>query len=218
MSTQAVSLPGLALGRTVQYVMKDLSTRPFIIARIWNQETGYVNGVLIFDGSNDKDNIPDGVGLMSTGDHGVALSGQTVGWVTSTSYDPSGEKEGTWHFPNIVPAATADCAITADEVDQKLDNFRRIIEDRLKSNLDSVTQAIESHKDVVRKIIDDAENLLRSAVTAPIKIAEQVGHDVSEVEHAVAGEAESLLHKAESAVGISSGSQSEDSAATSKNS
>jgi hypothetical protein len=83
-------MEGLEIGRIVHYVMKDGQERPLMVVRVWSPSEipGYINGVLIFDGSNDSGIFP----------YSGYESGRNTAWITSTHYD-AGKKPGTWHWP-----------------------------------------------------------------------------------------------------------------------
>lgn len=97
--TPAVSQPPrITIGRTVNYVLKDGQVRPFLIVRVWgdNPFPGNVNGVLIFDGSNDAHVLPN---AEMNPHHNPAGNPQV--WLTSVHYDAN-KAPFTWHWPERV--------------------------------------------------------------------------------------------------------------------
>src|SRR5579859_3110440 len=92
---QAVAAPPkVTAGRIVNFVLKDGQVRPLMIVRVWGDSPmpGYINGVLLFDGSNDANVLP----------HEVPNPvGVPVMWVTSVHYDAA-KVPGTWHWPERV--------------------------------------------------------------------------------------------------------------------
>jgi hypothetical protein len=87
---QARPFPFVTEGRIVSYVMKDGQIRPLIVTRVWTQND--INGVLVFDGSNDAPCLPQ--------EH-PNPAGIPVLWLTSVHRDDN-KAPGTWHWPERV--------------------------------------------------------------------------------------------------------------------
>lgn len=79
----------VTVGRTVNYVLQNGEIRPLVVVRVWEGSSipGYINGVLIYDGTNDS-------GQLSQG----AATAACVQWITSTHFDEA-KTPGTWHWP-----------------------------------------------------------------------------------------------------------------------
>lgn len=79
-------MEGLAVGRTVHYVLEDGNrgdVRPAVVVRIWDHggPQGTCNLQVFTDGRNDGEQYASG-----------------IAWKTSRCYDPDGAP-GTWHWP-----------------------------------------------------------------------------------------------------------------------
>jgi hypothetical protein len=90
-------------GRIVHYVLKNGEVRPFNITRV-TQGTKNINGVLAFDGPNDRNHLPDELEIRSE----TELRAGTR-WLEDVPYAemPAGKTPvpGTWHWPVIAAAA-----------------------------------------------------------------------------------------------------------------
>jgi len=72
----------------VEFVMKDKTVRDMVVTA--ELKDGKINGVLFFDGPNDRTNFPPNVQ--------VNVDHQTSAWVKNISKDSSAEpKPGTFH-------------------------------------------------------------------------------------------------------------------------
>lgn len=90
----------ILVGQRLNYVMRDGSIRPLDVVRVWSDTC--VNGVLLFDGSNDDGNIPS-----LSEDHPLPHTDITISphynlplpvlWLTSVMRD-DGKAPGTWHL------------------------------------------------------------------------------------------------------------------------
>ncbi len=83
-------------GRMVNFVMKDGSVRPLIITATFNTTDdpakAMVNGHLLLDGSNDRENNP----YIEKPD--PEKDAPMTQWVTSAHHDFD-KAVGTWHWP-----------------------------------------------------------------------------------------------------------------------
>ncbi|MES2200730.1 MAG: hypothetical protein V4498_00600 [candidate division FCPU426 bacterium] len=83
-------------GRMVNIVMKDGSTRPLIITNVFPNAQDHthpmVNGHLLLDGPNDRENNPLGAPLEAGEESPMTY------WATSVSRDDK-KTVGTWHWP-----------------------------------------------------------------------------------------------------------------------
>ena len=150
-------LAGLQEGRIVNYVMADGAVRPLIVVNAWDR-TGVVNGVLLFDGLNDRSNHP--VALVAD-DSGFPPT--VARWITSARYSESAEP-GTWSWPKReqVVAVAVDPAVSQfmeseilAEVNAKLESTIATLNAKLDSALESVNGLIESHNRTIQALIAD---------------------------------------------------------------
>lgn len=84
------------IGRTLLVVMKDGTDRPLIVTAIFPQEdptAPLLNGHVLLDGQNDRDNNP-----FETPEGDDA---PLVVWATSLKRDDN-KQVGTWHWPERV--------------------------------------------------------------------------------------------------------------------
>ena len=90
-------------GRIVQYVLKNLETRPLTVTKVVPGSKN-INGVLSFDGPNDRTHLPDDLNIRSE----IELRAGTR-WLDDVPYNEPAQGKamvpGTWHWPAI--AATA---------------------------------------------------------------------------------------------------------------
>lgn len=99
----SLHFPGLAVGRTVHFVMPDGEHRPAIVTKVWHsvsedlQSRGYCNVTVFPDGANDDANIAKLFNLLphsvvSYPQHRIAIP------MSSVVFD-EGCKPGTIHWP-----------------------------------------------------------------------------------------------------------------------
>jgi hypothetical protein len=92
-------------GRIVHYVLKNGDVRPFTITRV-SSGTKNINGVLAFDGPNDKNQLPEDLEISSTAELRAGTR-----WLEDVPYDEmktgKNPTPGTWHWPLIAGAAAA---------------------------------------------------------------------------------------------------------------
>ena len=90
-------------GRIVHYVLKNGDVRPLTVTRVI-PGTKTVNGVLAFDGPNDKSHLPEELEIRSE----IELRAGTR-WMEEIPYNElvTGKTlvPGTWHWPAIARAA-----------------------------------------------------------------------------------------------------------------
>jgi hypothetical protein len=130
-------------GQRVAFVMRDGTTRPLDIVRVWGDahvslnkppRPGCCNGVLLIDGKNDEDNLPVIVGKDEKEQdvfQQLPIARQTVAhgdeypicsiWVESTYYSEDKEP-GTYHFAED----DAD-AVDVPELQSRVDELERIV-------------------------------------------------------------------------------------------
>ncbi len=86
-------------GRMVNIVMKDGTTRPLIVTAVFNTTEdpakAMVNGHLLLDGSNDRENNPFGEPVKE------GEESPMTHWATSVSHDFE-KGVGSWHWPERV--------------------------------------------------------------------------------------------------------------------
>lgn len=86
------------VGRVVNYVMKDGTTRALHVTAAFGNEPNHVNGILMLDGGNDRFNDP-------AGDVPANESAPLMRWVTSAENIEEQNDEGraitagSWHWP-----------------------------------------------------------------------------------------------------------------------
>lgn len=81
----------ITVGRSVHYVLKDGQVRPLQVTNVHGDEI-HVNGVLLFDGSNDVGLLP-----REHADH----AGNPFMHLQGIRYDAN-KTPGTWHWPERV--------------------------------------------------------------------------------------------------------------------
>lgn len=97
----SLHFPGLAVGRTVHYVMPDGEHRPAIVTKVWHsvseefQRQGYCNVQVIPDGANDDLNIRR---LFNLGAESVPVVLRAAFPMSSVVFD-EGCRPGTLHWP-----------------------------------------------------------------------------------------------------------------------
>ncbi len=83
-------------GRTVLFVMKDKTVRPLIVTQVFDNPADpthpLVNGHLLLDGENDRENDPFDAKLDD------AEEAPLTRWATSIARNDS-KQVGTWHWP-----------------------------------------------------------------------------------------------------------------------
>jgi hypothetical protein len=89
----------IQVGHRVNYVMKDGQIRPLDVVRIYPHNV--INGVLLFDGLNDQDNIPalnedEEMPMVRISDAPHREAVMPVMWLTCVHYDAQCAP-GTWH-------------------------------------------------------------------------------------------------------------------------
>ena len=84
-------MEGVEIGRIVHFVLPGGEERPMLILRVWNASTGYVNGLVFRDGSNDDAELP--IPRMNQADVRCDV------WMTSVPYDGETKAERSWHWP-----------------------------------------------------------------------------------------------------------------------
>lgn len=158
--TEARKIAGLAAGRIVLYVMVNGDVRPMIVVNPeWS--SGAVNGVLFFDGSNDRDNHP--IPLVA-GPSGHAP--ECARWITSARYDDSQEPAaGTWHFPTSDPRQTVAMGLIAHSAfDTFTADVMATVNEKLRVTMESVNEMLESHDKLIAAAIGNAT---REGTTLP---------------------------------------------------
>lgn len=79
----------LSIGRVVHYVLKNGTHRPAVVVQVWNSDCA--NLKVDLDGYNDKnEDLP------------CSRIDPMTAWATSVCPDSTGEKPGTWHWPERV--------------------------------------------------------------------------------------------------------------------
>lgn len=99
-------MDGLTEGRMVHYVMPDGQHRPAAVVRVWDPAQvsyppGVVNLQVMLDGTNDLTSLMALVGQVvgDAGEYAREICQRGLLWRTSVHHDPTGEKPGTWHWP-----------------------------------------------------------------------------------------------------------------------
>lgn len=99
-------IAGMTEGRVVHFVLPDVQDRmkpgehrAANVVRVWRngtEPTGCVNLQVLLDGTNDL-----GAMVMQLGSTGAASQACERGtyWATSVTYDPTGSRPYTWHWP-----------------------------------------------------------------------------------------------------------------------
>jgi hypothetical protein len=92
-------MKGLAVGRTVLYVLKNGEQRPMTVVKIlptMGDVENMINGVVMLDGSNDVPHLP-----FELRPEQFEVSTVPTVWLTQVPYDEAGTKPGTWVAPFI---------------------------------------------------------------------------------------------------------------------
>lgn len=190
MSTTATTpqLAGLQAGRIVNYVMANGKVRPFIIVEPWDS-TGIVNGVLLFDGSNDKGNfaqmlghVPDDISEADLADlqnSQAAYHPEIQGvkqlcaeLIYSAPYSDT-PKPGTWHWPkrDAIQAASVDPAALQTQLEALVSTD---VEAAKADLLQQANMKIQALAESVQAALDEMKaeiQALKPNATAPAEAA-----------------------------------------------
>jgi len=160
-ATEPRKVAGLVAGRIVQYVMVGGETRPMIVVNPLDG-TGTVNGVLFFDGSNDRDKHP--LPLMA-GPSGHAP--ECARWITSAAFDNGdAPAPGTWHFPSTDPRQTVAMGLIAQSAQESFTaELLAIVNEKLRVTVESVNEMLEGHYRTLAAAIDNAS---REGTLSPV--------------------------------------------------
>ena len=110
-------------GHRVNYVMRDGSVRPFDIVVVWPENK--VNGILLIDGSNDRENLPFLLEDESAPHITLQVSPHKETplpciWVVSVVYDDMNHAPGTWHLSEDMDEAEGLGEIPSQQEIQEL--------------------------------------------------------------------------------------------------
>lgn len=160
-ATAPRDMAGLKASRIVHFVMKNGKHRPLIVVEPGSGDR--VNGILLFDGTNDTANFPEGAGVTQPEN-----LRDCVAWATSIAFDDGGAP-GTWRWPSresVIAAAVDPAALSiqleplvGSMLDARFASLRsevlQTVNEKMKAQAEHIEDTLNKYDENIQQIIKE---------------------------------------------------------------